>query len=151
MRRCLDSKMSCFTFCMRLRTCSPHHICDVAVCCSVLQCVAVCCSVLQCVAVCCSVSQCVAVCCSVLRCVVIRCSVLWCNMRHVCFDGYCSTVQGLLEQNQSSKPCTVLQYPSKQHATCACAPGRHIIFEMLQCVAVHGSLLQCVAVCCGIL
>jgi len=30
---------------------------NVAVCCSVLQCVAVCCSVLQCVAVCCSVLQ----------------------------------------------------------------------------------------------
>jgi len=38
---------------------------DLAVCCSVLQCVAVCCSVLQGVAVCCSVLQCVAVCCSV--------------------------------------------------------------------------------------
>jgi len=34
---------------------------EVAVCCSVLQCVAVCCSVLQCGAVCCSVLQCVAV------------------------------------------------------------------------------------------
>jgi len=40
---------------------------NVAVCCSVLQCVAVCCSVLQCVAVCCSVLQCVAVWCGVLR------------------------------------------------------------------------------------
>ena len=40
---------------------------DLAVCCSVLQCVAVCCSVLQCVAVCCSVLQCAAVCCSVFR------------------------------------------------------------------------------------
>jgi len=39
---------------------------QVAVCCSVLQCVAVCCSVFQCVAVCYSVLQCVAVCCSVL-------------------------------------------------------------------------------------
>ena len=36
---------------------------QVAVCCSVLQCVAVCCSVLQCVAVCCSVFY------SVLQCV----------------------------------------------------------------------------------
>ena len=60
--------------------------CEVAQCCSVLQCIAVCCSVLQCVAVralrststqpsepceaaqCCSVLQCVAVCCSVLQC-----------------------------------------------------------------------------------
>ena len=39
---------------------------NVAVCCSVLQCVAVCCCVLLCVAVCCSVLQYVAVCCSVL-------------------------------------------------------------------------------------
>jgi len=38
-------------------------VCELLMCCSVLQCVAVCCSVLQCVAVCCSVLQCVAVCC----------------------------------------------------------------------------------------
>ena len=44
---------------------------QVAVCCSVLQCVAVCCSVLQCVAVCYSVLQFVAVCCSVLKCVAV--------------------------------------------------------------------------------
>jgi len=53
---------------------------ELAVCCSVLQCVAVCCGVLQCVAVCCSVLQCVAVCCSVpCLCVLHRvacCSVL---------------------------------------------------------------------------
>ena len=42
---------------------------DVAVCCSVPQCVAVCCSVLQCVAVCYSVLQCATVCYSVLQCV----------------------------------------------------------------------------------
>jgi len=46
---------------------------EVAVCCSVLQCVAVCCSVLQCVAVCCSVLQCVATRCSVLQCVLMCC------------------------------------------------------------------------------
>jgi len=44
---------------------SAQPFVNVAVCCSVLQCVAVCCSVLQCAAVCCSVLQCVAVCCSV--------------------------------------------------------------------------------------
>jgi len=46
---------------------------QIAVCCSVLQCVAVCCSVLECVAVCYSVLQCVAVCCSVLQCVAVCC------------------------------------------------------------------------------
>ena len=56
---------------------------DVAVCCSVLQCVAVCCkciaSVLQQISLrnrCCSVLQCVAVCCSVLQFVAVCCSVL---------------------------------------------------------------------------
>jgi len=59
---------------------------QVAVCCSVLQCVAVWCSVsrlkLQCVAMCCSVLQCVAVWCGVsrlkLQCVAVCCSVLQC-------------------------------------------------------------------------
>ena len=46
---------------------------QIAVCCSVLQCVAVCCSVLECVAVCYSVLQCVAVCCNVLQCVAVCC------------------------------------------------------------------------------
>jgi len=49
---------------------------DVAVCCSVLQCIVVCCSVLQCVAVCCSVLQCVAVRCSAVQCGAVRCSAL---------------------------------------------------------------------------
>ena len=52
---------------------------ELAVCCSVLQCVAVCCSVLQCVAVCSSVMQCVAVCCSVMQCVAVCCSELQCD------------------------------------------------------------------------
>ena len=54
---------------------------DVALCCSVLQCVAVCCSVLQVVqsgAVCCIMVHCVAVCCSVLQCGAVKCSVLSC-------------------------------------------------------------------------
>ena len=46
----------------------------------------VCCSVLQCVAVCCSVLQCVAVCCSVGT-----------VQLHTPLDGYCSTLQGLLD------------------------------------------------------
>jgi len=68
---------------------------ELAVCCSVLQCVAVCCSV-QCLTmtthvtelfggqmsseldVCCSVLQCVAVRCSALQCVAVFCSVLQC-------------------------------------------------------------------------
>jgi len=95
----------------------------VAVCCSVLQCVAVCCSVLQGVPVCCSVLQCVAVCCSVLQCVAVCRSVLQCVAvplsnpppvtfhqkdppfhlsgrctTHLSFvDGYCSTLQALLD------------------------------------------------------
>ena len=43
---------------------------------------------LPCDAVCCSVLQCVAVCCSVLQRVAVHCTFL---------DGYCSTVQGLLD------------------------------------------------------
>ena len=82
---------------------------NVAVCCSVLQCVAVCCSVLQCVAVrpwwielnawwcvalCCSVLQCVAVCCSMLQYVAVRrsvlqCVALRCRILH-CVAVYCS-------------------------------------------------------------
>ena len=84
----------------RLRHLKPPKLSEVAVCCSVLQCIAVCCScsvccsVLQCikppklseVAVYCSVLQCVAVCCSVLNfqnsqkldCVAVCCSVLQC-------------------------------------------------------------------------
>jgi len=67
------------------------YLLNVAVCCSVLQCVAVCCSVLQWGTklasngikeenrrysvppeFCCSVLQCVAVCCSVLQCLVVK-------------------------------------------------------------------------------
>ena len=55
----LQSVAVCYTPCLGLS--HPVAICNVALCCSVLQCVAVCCSVLQCVAVCCSV-LCVAVC-----------------------------------------------------------------------------------------
>ena len=60
---------------------------NVAVCCSVLQCVAACCSVLQRAVLCCSVCivlqclQCVAVfaeCCSVLQRAALCCSVLQC-------------------------------------------------------------------------
>ena len=51
---------------------------DVAVCCSVLQCVAMYRSVLQCVAVYGSVLQCVAMYRSVLQCVAVCCSVLQC-------------------------------------------------------------------------
>jgi len=66
----------------------------------VLQCVAVCCGVLRCVAVCCSVLQCVAVC-FISRCVAvcaIYCGICGHEMEyHTFFDGYCSTVQGLLD------------------------------------------------------
>ena len=62
---------------------------QVAVCCSVLQCVAECCSVLQSVAVYCSVLQCVAVCCSVLQGVAGCCRVLQ------CVAGCCSMLQGV--------------------------------------------------------
>ena len=100
-------------------------MCDMLrICMSVLQCVAVCCSVLQCVAVCCSemtyarhvahMHECVAVCCSVLQCVAVCCSEMTYVMLRIChvaqmlydayvisricfLDGYCSTVQGLLD------------------------------------------------------
>ena len=98
---------------------------QLALCCSVLQCVAVCCSVLQCgMSAClsagaclqrrsCSTSclLCVAVCCSV---VAVRCSVLQCVA--VC--------------------CSVLQCGT-------------VYCNVLQCVAACCSVLQCAAVCCS--
>ena len=67
-----------------LQTNAYEHHSDVALCCSVLQCVAVCCSAMQCVLqmdiVCRSVMTtphaCVAACCSVLQRVAACCSVL---------------------------------------------------------------------------
>jgi len=98
---------------------------SVAECCRVLQSVAGCCRVLQGVAECCRVLQSVAVCCSTLQYTVVRCSELQrdatrCNTQNrsallivsfvtrqidkrldtstfFFFNGYCSTVQGLLD------------------------------------------------------
>jgi len=69
--------------------------------------------------------------------------------------------------NQSSKPCTVLQYPSNKHSVwhvrrhmryyvCLSTPytplcGVAVCCSVLQCVAVRCSALQCVAVCCSML
>ena len=111
---------------MRMMRCVSVYV---EVCCNVLQCVAVCCSLalmrlLSCVAVCCSVLQCVAVCCSVLHYVVVPVSMrsrsLHANSTLTCRD---STQINLNKtnsgnprstSNQSSKPCTVIQYPSRK-------------------------------------
>jgi len=85
--------------------------------CSVKFYVAVCCSVLLCVAVCCRVLQGVAGCCCVLQCAILCCSVSSSRAQLDTFtelptptfavypvhelaaflDGYCSTVQGMLD------------------------------------------------------
>jgi len=111
---------------------------QVAVCCSVLQCVAVCCSVcsvMRCVAVCCSALQCVAVCavcCSVLQNVAECCRVL--QSVAVC----CS----VLQQGNHTHPRLIL---SRMRAAVCCS--------VWQCVAVCCVLhmLQCVAVCCSVM
>jgi len=114
--------------------------CDVAVCCSVLQCVAVCCSVLQCAAVCCSVLQCVAVCCRVLQCGAVCCSVLPCVA--VC----CSVLQcvavccGVL---QCAAVCSWLMAHENAHI----APGDrnptpNQYCNTLQHTATHCNILQ---------
>ena len=88
---------------------------DVAVCCSVLQCVAACCSVLQCVAACGSVLQCVAACCSVLSERHVKVDMMW-----QCVAVCCSVLQCV------AACCSVLQ----RVAVCC---------SLLQCVASHAS------------
>ena len=68
-----------------------------AVYCSALRYVAVRCGVLQCAAVCCSALRCVAVRCGVLQCIAGHCRFLLLTSSRGFLDGYCSTVQGLLD------------------------------------------------------
>jgi len=127
---------------------------QVAVCCSVLQCVAVCCSVLQCVAVCCNVVQCDAVCfsvccsvphtlrhcmrlcvavwCSVLQCVAV-CSSMWQCIAVCCSVSTDSDKQSHADHRTSGWQCV---------AVCC---------GVLRCVAMCCSVLRCIAVCCGVL
>jgi len=106
--------------------------------------------VLQCVAVRCSVLQCVAVCCSVGT-----------VQLHTFLDGYCSTVQGLLDwlevdlgftellfiQIDMGVMCVFVYFTVQLHRGGRLLSGRHKC-SVLQCVAVCCSVLQCVAVCC---
>jgi len=77
----------CVAVCWSLLQCVAGSLCNVAVCCYVLQCVVVCCNVLQCAVVCCGVLQCLAgsflivatpltMHRSVLQCVAVCCSML---------------------------------------------------------------------------
>ena len=119
---------------------------NVAVRCSVSQCVAVCLhlhlcsdslsfmaaerhhkqSVRQAIAECCSVLQCVAVCCSMLQCAALCCAVLQCAFQ-VSF--------------RKQNPVAALQ--AVQHR-CSCC-------SVLQCVAACCSKLQRAAVCSSVL
>ena len=103
---------------------------QVAVCCSVLQCVAVCCRVLQSVAVCCSVLQCVAVCCSVLQCVAV------CRHQEI--------VARALPRELDPGTAPVARSP------CSAWQCVAMCCSVWQCVAVCCSVFQCVIVCCSI-
>jgi len=141
----------------------------VAVCCSVLQCVAVCYSVLhshkcsktihfshpnprltaqffqhhsqKCVAVCCSVSQCVTVCFNalqLLQCVAMCCSILQLHpFRNKQFFA-----------SQSSPDRSKFPTPIAK-VCCSMLQSVSVRFSAFHRVAVHSSVLQCVAVCCS--
>ena len=65
--------------------------------------------------------------------------------------------------NQSSKPCTVLQYPSKKYVAICCSVLQSVAeccrvlqsvaecCSVLKCAAVWCSMLHSVAVCCSVL
>ena len=113
-----------------------YSLIDVAVCCSVLQCVAVCCSVLQCVAVSSThwlmLLLCVAVCCSVLQCVTACCGL---DYSLIDVAVCCSVLQCV------AVCCCVLQ------CVTACCSLEYSLID----VAVCCSVLQCVAVCYSVL
>ena len=161
------------------RVCRSIGTChQLAVCCSVLQCVAVCCSVLTChqFAVCCSVLQCVAVCCSVLQCVWMSpiCSVLQCVAVHCsalqCVSVCCSVLQCVAVCWRVVATCCRVLQRVAECCSVSCAVTNSITnsFSPLHtshgacdgCFLVHAcalvpyhdlGLLQCVAVCCSVL
>ena len=141
-----------------------------AVCCSAAQCVAVlclCCSVLQCVAVWYRVLQYVAVCCSVLQCLAVSCSVL--QSAAVCYNvlQYAAVCWSVLWH--SALRCSVLQcvamcghnFQEDRSSViwllhvCHALVSYHMTLKktdnqccsVLQCVAVHCNVLQCIAMC----
>jgi len=129
--------------------------CNIAVCCSVLQCAAVCCSVLQCAAVCCSVLQCGAVCCRVFQSVAVYCSVMqcvavYCSACNVlqCVAVCCSMLQCVAV---CCKACSVLQCVAVSCSVCSVLQCVVVCCSVLQGIAVCCSVLQCVEVCCRVL
>jgi len=71
---------------------------------------------------------------------------------HTFIDGYCSTVQGLLDWFEVDLGFTELLFIQIGLcvAVCFCSLYKcHISASVLQCVAVCCSVLQCVAVCCS--
>jgi len=105
---------------------------------SVLQCVAACCSELQRVTVCCSVLhvQCVAVCCSVLQRVSEAANIVT-NEIHFRIVKIKSGKR-LLHRTHLLQRCSVLQ----------CVP---VYLNAWQCSALCCSVLQCAAVCSSVL
>ena len=145
------------------RACPLQRL-QVAVCCSLLQCVAVCCSVLQCVAVCCGVLRCdiyyttpmneiyiypkrhrqwiAHARCNVCRspcvpvcCSVLQCAAVCCTVIYITRDLWTRSTQIQRDRNNAS------------HTLVAMSVGRHV----LQRVTVCCSVLQCAAVCCSVL
>jgi len=129
--------------------------------CSVLQCVAVCCNSWQCVAashrcmpaslpphVHCSVLQCAAVCCNALQCVAVsyRCMSLSLLM------GVTLSLSRNLSHTHISLTHTNA-YRVEVEANSRVVIAFEIVDanQLLQCVAVCGSVLQCVVVCCSVL
>jgi len=129
------------------RVCRSIGTChQLAVCCSVWQCVAVCCSVLQCayMSPTCSVLQCVAVCCRVVAtcCRVLQRVAECCSVSCAVTNSITNSFSPLHTSHGACDGCFLV------HA-CALVPYHDL--GLLQCVAVCCSVLQCVAVRCRVL
>ena len=107
---------------------------NIAVCCSVMQCVAVCCSVLQCVAVCCSISY------------------VW-PYRYTSQERMLATAASYFVRRCDPtyiqrSIVSVLQCIAVYCSVLQCVG---VFRSVSQSVKVRCSVLQCVAVCCSVL
>ena len=110
--------------------------CNVAMCCSVLQCIAVCCTVLQRVAACCSMLLCAAVCCTVLLCVAEWRRPIGCFIVKVSFHKLATKYTAYFRK----ETCKTRQHISLRHTATHC--------NTLQHTARHCSTLQHIADLC---
>jgi len=113
---------------------------------------------LACVWLCCSALRCVAVCCSVLPCDPVYCSLLRCVLQCVLTSQPAQSVQQM--QARTELCCSVSRYVLQHVADCCSVFTCHNLHSpanadsrraVLQCVAVCCGVLRCVAVCGGML